>query len=130
MSLLSKWVFDPIKKLISSAKIVPELIDLASEAETIYVKSGPAGITDAIVDKLEGGLQAVVDDALTGAMTSLGPVGVALEPEALVLANEMVAWLKDHTNAVIDSLFSHATTAVAAQAAPAPAIGSAATTTA
>ncbi len=130
MSLLSQWVFDPIKKLISSAKIVPELLNIASQAEAIYVKSGPAGVTDAIIDKLEGGLQAVVDDALTGAMAGLGPVGALLEPEALTVANDIVAYIQEHTNAVIASLFSHATTAVAAQAAPAPAIGSAATTTA
>jgi hypothetical protein len=118
VSLLSKWVFDPIKKLITSAKIVPELLDMATQAEAIYVKSGPQGVTTAILDNLEGGLQVLVDDAVTAAMSNLGPLGVALDPEALKGANDALAYIENHVNAVVGSLFSHATATVAAQAAP------------
>lgn len=107
MSLLSEWVFDPIKSLINAglAAAEGEIKHLAGRAAAAIP---PTPVAQNILTGVEGGVQVVIDNAITQIVGELPVVGTQLSPEAVKLANEGLAYLETHANSVVLSLFSEA----------------------
>jgi hypothetical protein len=120
-TVLEDFVVEPVKKLISAAKSIPELLSLAEKAAADYSTGGIAGIAEDVLDNFEGGIVTVTDAALTAYLTSLGPIGVALDAPAIAAFNGGAAALKAKAHGLIEQMFDHAGSKVTAAPAAAPA---------
>jgi hypothetical protein len=118
MSLLSQWVFDPIKALATKVIASGEeaLKDLAGKVLSGLASKLPATIPQSTVDSIEGGLQTLYDDALTGIASAI-PGGAVVEGALKPELDAAFTALEAHGVSVLQSLFAEARAALIAEAA-------------
>lgn len=136
MSLLSKYVFDPIKAALARAaqSSSPEVQAAAQAGQAAYntaasaiqsastqplTPNSAAGLGNDLIKIGEDGVRNAIDGVVTAAVGGIPVVGVALTPEAVAAANLAIDFAESHFATYVASLFSHAKQQVATQAIPA-----------
>jgi hypothetical protein len=120
LNWLATYVVDPVKTLAQKAVATGEqdLADLGKQVLASYTSGQPQGVGQEVVAILETDATALVDTFVTGLVGEIPVAGALLEPEAVALTNEGIAWAEKQAPILIAKAFAAARAQIAAKTAP------------
>lgn len=131
MSILSKFVFDPIKAALArgatssnpvvvAASVAGQATYTAAAADVATAASQPlsansaAALGSSLLQDGEDGVRMALDGVITALVGQVPVVGGLIAPEAVAAANLGLSFGEQHFLSYVSSLFAHAKTVAAA----------------
>jgi hypothetical protein len=124
MSLLSKFVFDPIKAALgrgatsSNPVVVAAAVagqatytaaanDVATAASQPLSANSAAALGSNLIKDAEDGLRLALVGIITAGLANVPIIGAAVTPEAVAAANMALAFAEQHALTYVSALFAH-----------------------